>query len=164
MIPGRGALTIELRDLSADQTIARSRRQDPRAGRGHRDRTQDNDRDRAAGHNAPAGTAAEVQRAIERVASRWTSHASPERRRPRRADDGDLGPMGMIFVPSIGGHQPLAQGADPLARLRERRERAARDGARAGVEVGSVRASRKDEADVNSFSPAVSRIVTDTSQ
>jgi N-carbamoyl-L-amino-acid hydrolase len=42
--------------------------------------------------------------------------------------------------------------------------RAARDGARAGVEVGSVWASRKDEADVNSFSPAVSRIVTDTSR
>jgi hypothetical protein len=37
-------------------------------------------------------------------------------------------------------------------------------GARAGVEVGSMWASRKDETDVNGFSPAVSHIVTETSQ
>jgi N-carbamoyl-L-amino-acid hydrolase len=160
VIPGEVRLTVELRDLSSAKIARLGERVRARVA-AIATETRTTIEMKLAGHNETAGTAPEVQRVIP-LGSR--NKASPERCRPRRANDGDPHAHGHDLRAKRCGHQPLAQRADALAGLHQRRQRAARDGARAGVEVGSVWASRKDEADVNSFSPAVSRIVTDTSQ
>ena len=119
-------LTIELRDLSAE-TLSATRRAIRRARAGDRRAHEDDDRtspDRAA--HAGAGAASEVQRAIERASDALGLRAA---RLPSGAGHdaqmmAQLGPMGMIFVPSVGGisHSPkeltrwddCARGADVL--------------------------------------------------
>src|SRR5262249_14432776 len=61
----------------------------------------------------------------------WPRHAAaPERRRPRRADDGAPRPDGHDLRAQRGRDQPLAEGALAVGGRRPRRGRAARDGAR----------------------------------
>lgn len=110
VIPGKAVLTIELRDLSeakltsiADAIAAR--------GRTIAAATKTKIEIEPTGHYAPALATPAVQSAIERAASRLKlAHV----RLPSGAGHdaqmaATLGPMGMIFVPSIGGvsHSPL---------------------------------------------------------
>lgn len=110
VIPGKAVLTIELRDLSeakltsiADAIAAR--------GRTIAAATKTKIEIEPTGHYAPALATPAVQSAIERAAAHLNlAHV----RLPSGAGHdaqmaATLGPMGMIFVPSIGGvsHSPL---------------------------------------------------------
>ena len=127
VVPGKAELTIELRDLSeaklssiADAITAR--------GRAIAAATNTTIAIEPTGHYGPALATPAVQSAIERAAS---SLGLTHLRLPSGAGHdaqmaATLGPMGMIFVPSIGGvsHSPkerttwddCARGADVLLR------------------------------------------------
>jgi beta-ureidopropionase / N-carbamoyl-L-amino-acid hydrolase len=127
VIPGSARLTIEFRDLSTTKleamgTALRARAQDIASATGTRIELLD------AGRNPPASASTDVQLAIERAAGGLTLES---RRLPSGAGHdaqmmAQLVPMGMIFVPSVGGisHSPkeltgwqdCAQGADVLLR------------------------------------------------
>jgi beta-ureidopropionase / N-carbamoyl-L-amino-acid hydrolase len=109
VVPGRVRLTIELRDLSPDRLleIAKDIRQRA-AAIATATRTTIDITD--LGRNPPALASDEVQRAIELAADARRLSA---RRQPSGAGHdaqmmAQLAPMGMIFVPSIGGisHSP----------------------------------------------------------
>jgi N-carbamoyl-L-amino-acid hydrolase len=109
VIPGLVRMTIELRDLSPERLLAiaadiRERAQGIAASTRTTIAIDDLSR------NPPALATAEVQRAIERAAKGLNL---PATRLPSGAGHdaqmmAQLGPMGMIFVPSIGGisHSP----------------------------------------------------------
>ena len=127
MIPGLARLSIELRDLSPQKLTAimediRARSRDIAAN------TQTTIEFVQLQNTAPAVATPEVQSAIERAAGSLGLNAS---RLPSGAGHdaqmmAQLGPMGMIFVPSVGGvsHSPkeltrwedCARGADVLLR------------------------------------------------
>jgi N-carbamoyl-L-amino-acid hydrolase len=127
VIPGRVVLSVELRDLSP-QTLAAMMDDIRGRAREIERTTQTTIAFRAMARAAPAAATAEVQAAIERAA------ASLELRTTRLPSGAghdaqmmaQLGPMGMIFVPSVGGvsHSPkeltawqdCANGADVLLR------------------------------------------------
>jgi N-carbamoyl-L-amino-acid hydrolase len=109
VIPGRVQLTIELRDLSPEllvslaDEIGRRAAEIARASRTTIELT-------GLGGNPPALASAGVQEAIERAAS---ARGLESLRLPSAAGHdaqmmAQLGPMGMIFVPSVGGisHSP----------------------------------------------------------
>jgi N-carbamoyl-L-amino-acid hydrolase len=125
VIPGIVRLTIELRDLSADKLARLAERIRLRAGEIAR-ATNTSIEFTSRSHNAPATAAEDVQRAIERSAQ---SFGLATLRLPSGAGHdaqmmAQLSPMGMIFVPSVGGisHSPreltrwddCARGADVL--------------------------------------------------
>jgi N-carbamoyl-L-amino-acid hydrolase len=127
VIPGKAELTIELRDLSEAKlaSIADAIKSRARAIAGATNTTIEIV---PTGHYAPALATPAVQSAIERAAS---SLGLTHMRLPSGAGHdaqmaATLGPMGMIFVPSIGGvsHSPkeltawedCARGADVLLR------------------------------------------------
>jgi len=125
VIPGSAKLTIEFRDLSTTKleslgAALRARAQDIAASTGTKIEILD------AGRNPPASASSDVQRAIERASNSLTLES---RRLPSGAGHdaqmmAQLVPMGMIFVPSVGGisHSPkeltgwreCTQGADVL--------------------------------------------------
>jgi N-carbamoyl-L-amino-acid hydrolase len=127
VIPGLARLSIELRDLSPQKLTAimediRARSRDIAAN------TQTTIEFVQLQNTAPAVATPEVQSAIERAAGSLGLNAS---RLPSGAGHdaqmmAQLGPMGMIFVPSVGGvsHSPkeltrwedCARGADVLLR------------------------------------------------
>jgi N-carbamoyl-L-amino-acid hydrolase len=125
VIPGKAVLSIELRDLSEAKLTSIADAIGARA-RAIAAATKTTIEIAPTGHYAPALATAAVQSAIERVASRLNlAHV----RLPSGAGHdaqmaATLGPMGMIFVPSVGGvsHSPLertewedcARGADVL--------------------------------------------------
>jgi beta-ureidopropionase / N-carbamoyl-L-amino-acid hydrolase len=127
VIPGLARLSIELRDLSPQKLVAMM--DDIRAkAREIAANTQTTIEFIPAMRAAPAVASAEVQSAIERAAA---SLALGTSRLPSGAGHDAqmmalLGPMGMIFVPSVGGvsHSPkelthwedCARGADVLLR------------------------------------------------
>ena len=127
VIPGLVRLSVELRDLS-QQTLA-AMMDDIRARAKDIERTtQTTIAFRTLAQAAPAHATPEVQTAIESAASSLELRAS---RLPSGAGHDAqmmalLGPMGMIFVPSVGGvsHSPkelthwedCARGADVLLR------------------------------------------------
>lgn len=127
VIPGEVALTIELRDLSEAklESIAEAIRGRANAIAAATRTTIDIVR---SGHYGPALATPDVQSAIERAAG---SLRLERMRMPSGAGHdaqmaAALGPMGMIFVPSVGGvsHSPkelttwddCARGADVLLR------------------------------------------------
>jgi N-carbamoyl-L-amino-acid hydrolase len=127
VIPGSARLTIELRDLSTGKL--------KRLAEGIRVRAREIERATGTSvaisslsHNPPAIASADVQKGIERAAG---SLGLEMRRLPSGAGHdaqmmAQLGPMGMIFVPSVGGvsHSPkeltrwedCGRGADVLLR------------------------------------------------
>jgi beta-ureidopropionase / N-carbamoyl-L-amino-acid hydrolase len=127
VIPGLARLSIELRDLSPQKLVAmmddiRARAREIAAN------TQTAIEFTQTMRAAPAGADGDVQRAIERAGralglgtSRLPSGAGHDAQMMAQ-----LGPMGMIFVPSVGGvsHSPkeltrwedCARGADVLLR------------------------------------------------
>jgi N-carbamoyl-L-amino-acid hydrolase len=125
VIPGVVRLTIELRDLSTEKLKRLAeliRRRAAEIGK----QTRTSIELTLANSTAPANAAVEAQQAIERVAGRLELAS---RRLPSGAVHdaqmmAQLSPMGMIFVPSIGGisHSPreltkwdhCAQGANVL--------------------------------------------------
>ena len=127
VIPGSAKLTIEFRDLSTAKletmgAAIRARAKDIASATGTRIEIVD------AGRNPPASASPDVQLAIERASA---GLALDSRRLPSGAGHdaqmmAQLVPMGMIFVPSVGGisHSPkeltnwqdCAQGADVLLR------------------------------------------------
>jgi N-carbamoyl-L-amino-acid hydrolase len=125
VIPGVVRLTIELRDLSTEKLKRLAeliRRRATEIG----SQTRTSIELALVNSTMPANAAAEAQQAIERVAGRL---GLGSRRLPSGAGHdaqmmAQLSPMGMIFVPSIGGisHSPreltnwddCAQGADVL--------------------------------------------------
>ncbi len=125
VIPGVVRLTIELRDLSTEKLKGLAEMIRQRASEiGKQTRTSIEFT--LANSTAPANAAVEAQQAIERVAGRL---GLASRRLPSGAGHdaqmmARLSPMGMIFVPSIGGisHSPreltnwdhCAQGANVL--------------------------------------------------
>jgi N-carbamoyl-L-amino-acid hydrolase len=125
VVPGTAKLVIELRDLSPEKLENLGARIRTRAADiGASTRTQIEIR--RVSRNLPADASPEVQSAIERASS---SLALASTRLPSGAGHdaqsmAQLGPMGMIFVPSIGGvsHSPkeltrwedCANGADVL--------------------------------------------------
>lgn len=125
VVPGVVRLTIELRDLSTDQLTRLAETIRGRAAEiGRQTRTSIDLTPTVS--TAPANAAGETQQAIERAAGRL---GLASRRLPSGAGHdaqmmAQLSPMGMIFVPSIGGvsHSPrelttwdqCAQGADVL--------------------------------------------------
>jgi len=127
VIPGLVRLTVELRDLSPQKLAAMA--DDIRArAREIEQTTKTTIEFRRLADAAPAAATPEVQSAIERAASamklttmRLASGAGHDAQMMAR-----LGPMGMIFVPSVGGvsHSPkeltswsdCANGADVLLR------------------------------------------------
>jgi N-carbamoyl-L-amino-acid hydrolase len=109
VIPGTVRLTIELRDLSTDRlrALAEAIRAQARTIAGTTRTTIDIT---GASHNPPALATAAVQDAIERAAR---THRLDTVRLPSGAGHdaqmmAQLAPMGMIFVPSVGGisHSP----------------------------------------------------------
>ncbi|HXE90113.1 MAG TPA: Zn-dependent hydrolase [Terriglobales bacterium] len=125
VIPGRVRLTVELRDLSGEK-IARLAESVRGAARAIATRTGTEIDMKLASHHEAALATPAVQRAIEQAAdslglrhTRLPSGAGHDAQMMAR-----LGPMGMIFVPSVGGisHSPrefsrwdqIAQGADVL--------------------------------------------------
>ena len=125
VIPGQAVLSIELRDLSEAKLTSIAEAIAARA-RAIATATKSTIEIVPTGHYGPALATPAVQAAIERAASRLNlTHA----RLPSGAGHdaqmaATLGPMGMIFVPSIGGvsHSPrertewddCARGADVL--------------------------------------------------
>jgi N-carbamoyl-L-amino-acid hydrolase len=127
VIPGVVRLTIELRDLSMATIEALANEIRERAKKIAADTRTAIDIS-SLGGNPPAAAATEVQRAIERTASAMRLSAA---RLPSGAGHDAqmmaiLGPMGMIFVPSVAGisHSPkeltpwddCANGANVLLR------------------------------------------------
>jgi beta-ureidopropionase / N-carbamoyl-L-amino-acid hydrolase len=127
VIPGVVRLTIELRDLSTDTLAVLADEIQKRAVRIASD-TRTTIEISSLGGNPPAAASTDVQRVIERAASSMRLSAA---RLPSGAGHdaqmmAQLGPMGMIFVPSIGGisHSPkeltpwddCANGANVLLR------------------------------------------------
>jgi N-carbamoyl-L-amino-acid hydrolase len=125
VIPGFVRMMIELRDLSAEKLKRLAERIRLRAVEIARE-TKTSIEFRSVTSNTPATAAVEVQRAIEQSAGRL---GLASRRLPSGAGHdaqmmAQLSPMGMIFVPSVGGisHSPrelthwdhCAQGADVL--------------------------------------------------
>ena len=125
VIPGVVKLTVELRDLSPERIKRLAETIQGRAKEIEK-QTRTSIQFTLANTTAPAHAAEEAQRAIERVAGRLELDC---RRLPSGAVHdaqmmAQLSPMGMIFVPSIGGisHSPreltnwdqCAQGADVL--------------------------------------------------
>ena len=126
VIPGTVRLTVELRD-SRDRCPARACRAGQGAGGSHRRGHGDDDRDRGAVELPPCGAGLAKGAGSHRGSggAAWPDAvANAERCRPRRADRGGTGPMGIMFVPSVGGisHSPrewtswedCARGADVL--------------------------------------------------
>jgi len=125
VIPGAARLTIELRDLSAEKLTRLAERIRVRAAEIAKE-TKTSIEFTSSSHNPPANAAVEVQQAIERSAGRLG--LATERMPSGAGHDAQmmaqLSPMGMIFVPSVGGisHSPLelthwddcARGADVL--------------------------------------------------
>src|SRR5437867_10370934 len=127
VIPGRAQISVELRDLSPQKLVAmmddiRARAREIAAN------TQTAIEFKQTMRAAPAGADGDVQRAIERAGqalgfgtTRLPSGAGHDAQMMAL-----LGPMGMIFVPSVGGvsHSPkelthwedCARGADMLLR------------------------------------------------
>ena len=109
VIPGKVQLTIELRDLSLDVLAALA--DDIKARAAEIARTSKTTIEvTSLGGNPPALADAGVQRAIERASS---TRGLASVRLPSGAGHdaqmmAQLGPMGMIFVPSVGGisHSP----------------------------------------------------------
>ena len=126
VIPGKVVLSVELRDLSEDVLKALAAQIEARAADIARD-TRTEIAMRLASRNPPALAHASVQRAIDRAAERAGRPAShlPSGAGHDAQMIAALCPMGMIFVPSIGGvsHSPLerttwddcAHGAQVLA-------------------------------------------------
>jgi N-carbamoyl-L-amino-acid hydrolase len=127
VIPGVVRMTIELRDLSTETLTVLAEEIRQRAVKIASD-TRTTIEISSLGGNPPAAASTEVQRAIERAASSMRLDAA---RLPSGAGHdaqmmAQLGPMGMIFVPSIGGisHSPkeltpwddCANGANVLLR------------------------------------------------
>ncbi len=125
VIPGTVKLTVELRDLAPEKLVRLADIVQARA-RTIAEQTRTTITFTLANTTAPANAAEDAQRAITRVAERLRL---PNRRLPSGAVHdaqmmAQLSPMGMIFVPSIGGisHSPkeqtawthCAQGADVL--------------------------------------------------
>ena len=125
VIPGVVRLTIELRDLSTEKLKRLAELIRLRATE-IGEQTKTSIEFTSSNSNIPANAAVEVQQAIERVAGRL---GLGTRRLPSGAGHdaqmmAQLSPMGMIFVPSVGGisHSPrelthwdhCAQGADIL--------------------------------------------------
>jgi beta-ureidopropionase / N-carbamoyl-L-amino-acid hydrolase len=125
VIPGDVRLTIELRDLSPEKLTRIAQRIRLRA-------TEIANETKAAiefvssTHNPPAAAAVDVQHAIERAATRLglATQRGPSGAGHDAQMMARLSPMGMIFVPSVGGisHSPhelthwddCARGADVL--------------------------------------------------
>src|SRR5262245_41597507 len=109
VIPGLVRMTIELRDLSNEKLldiIADIRQRAAAMATATKTKIDIND----LSSNPPAMASEDVQRAIERAAG---SLGLSKRRQPSGAGHdaqmmAQLGPMGMIFVPSVGGisHSP----------------------------------------------------------
>jgi N-carbamoyl-L-amino-acid hydrolase len=125
VIPGVVRLTIELRDLSPEKLTTLAERIRRRAAEIARE-TKTSIAFTSSNHSAPAHAAPEVQKAIERAAG---GLGLASQRMPSGAGHdaqmmAQLSPMGMIFVPSVGGisHSPreltswddCARGADVL--------------------------------------------------
>ena len=132
VIPGRVTMSVEFRDLS--EATLRELGEAVKARGAAIAKVDQHDHDLHAGeHESRRRSPTKgVQDAIGRSADaaglktmRLPSGAGHDAQQIAR-----LCPMGMIFVPSVGRHQPLAERADVVGRLRERRERAAEDGAR----------------------------------
>ena len=125
VIPGVVRLTIELRDLSAEKLTRLADRIRLSAAEIARD-TKTSIEFTSSTHNAPANAAVEVQQAIELSAGRLglASQRLPSGAGHDAQMMAQLSPMGMIFVPSVGGisHSPrelthwedCARGADVL--------------------------------------------------
>ncbi len=125
VIPGVVRLTIELRDLSAEKLTRMADRIRLRATEIARD-TATSIQFTSESHNIPASADNTVQQAIERSAARLglASQRMPSGAGHDAQMMAQLSPMGMIFVPSVGGisHSPLeltswddcARGADAL--------------------------------------------------
>ncbi len=125
VIPGLVRLTIELRDLSPEKIARLAGLIRRRAAEIARD-TKTAIEFTSSNHSAPAKAAVEVQTAIERTAARLglASQRMPSGAGHDAQMMAQLSPMGMIFVPSIGGisHSPheltrwedCARGADVL--------------------------------------------------
>jgi N-carbamoyl-L-amino-acid hydrolase len=109
VVPGSAKLVIELRDLSTDKLTDIGQRILARAAEiASTTRTQIEIR--RVSRNLPAVATPEVQSAIERASSALdlTSVRLPSGAGHDAQSMAQLGPMGMIFVPSIGGvsHSP----------------------------------------------------------
>jgi N-carbamoyl-L-amino-acid hydrolase len=109
VIPGRVVHTVELRDLSSQTLVRLAERIQARA-RDIAAATRTTIAFRRINHNEGASADARVQRAVERAADtlglsrvRMPSGAGHDAQMAAR-----LCPMGMIFVPSVGGisHSP----------------------------------------------------------
>jgi acetylornithine deacetylase/succinyl-diaminopimelate desuccinylase-like protein len=70
-------------------------------------------------HAEPALASPEVQAVIQRAAEhlKLSNKSLPSGAVHDAQGMATLGPVGMIFVPSVGGHQPFAQGVDQLGGL-----------------------------------------------
>ncbi len=125
VVPGRVEMTVEFRDLSGDKVSALGESLKTRAAKIARDTGTEIDVVHSSRHEG-ARTHAAIQSAIEKAATRrglrsmrLPSGAGHDAQMMAR-----LGPIGMIFVPSVGGisHSPrelsrwedCAQGADVL--------------------------------------------------
>ena len=125
VIPGIVRLTIELRDLSSDKLTRLASRIRLRAAEIAKD-TKTAIEFTSSNHSEPANATEEVQRAIERSVGRLglASQRMPSGAGHDAQMMAQLSPMGMIFVPSVGGisHSPreltrwddCARGADVL--------------------------------------------------
>ena len=109
VIPGQVRMTIELRDLSPVKLERLGEKIKARAGAIASETRTEISMTRA-GHMEPALAAAEVQRSIERAAGtlRLESRHLPSGAGHDAQMMATLMPMGMIFVPSVGGisHSP----------------------------------------------------------
>jgi N-carbamoyl-L-amino-acid hydrolase len=125
VVPGLVRMTIELRDLSAEKIVRLADEIRTRA-KGIAALTETEIQIRAAAHHDPALAAPEVQKSIEAACAKL---GLKSQRLPSGAGHdaqmmAQLGPMGMIFIPSVGGisHSPkelsrwedCARGADVL--------------------------------------------------
>ncbi len=109
VIPGVVELTIELRDLSPEKLQRLAERIRSRAAEIARD-TKTAIEFTSSTHIAPATAAVEVQRAVQRNAERLglATLVMPSGAGHDAQMMAQLSPMGMIFVPSVGGvsHSP----------------------------------------------------------
>ena len=130
VVPGKAELVIELRDLS-EAKLTRSRRRSRPARRAIAGSTNTTIEIVQTGHYAPALATPAVQSAIERAADGMglTHMRLPSGAGHDAQMAATLGPMGMIFVPSIGGVSHSPKELHHLGRLRPRRRRSAADGA-----------------------------------
>jgi N-carbamoyl-L-amino-acid hydrolase len=125
VVPGVVKLTVELRDLDAAKIVKLAGQVRDRA-RQIAAQTKTEIEMRAASHHGPALATPEVQKAIEaagtKLGLKWSHLPSGAGHDAQMM--ATLGPMGMIFVPSVGGisHAPrefsrwedCARGADVL--------------------------------------------------